>query len=82
MDAVRRYDILDTPPDGAYDRVATLAARLFDAPVTTVTIVDTDRIASGSRPRTAWSCCQFRSTAGPVSELIGDDSPYAARGPT
>lgn len=44
MDAVRRYDILDTPPDGAYDRVAALAAHLFDVPVAAVTIVDTDRI--------------------------------------
>ncbi|MFF1405392.1 PP2C family protein-serine/threonine phosphatase [Streptomyces sp. NPDC058294] len=42
--AVRRYDILDTPPDGAFDRVAGLAARLFDVPVATITIVDTDRI--------------------------------------
>ncbi|MFI7320170.1 PP2C family protein-serine/threonine phosphatase [Streptomyces venezuelae] len=44
MAAVRRYDILDTPPDGAYDRVASLAARLFEVPVATVTIVDEDRI--------------------------------------
>ena len=42
--AVARYDILDTPPDGAYDRVAALAARLFEVPVATVTIVDEDRI--------------------------------------
>ncbi|GAA2246279.1 hypothetical protein GCM10010145_11560 [Streptomyces ruber] len=42
--AVRRYDILDTPPDGAFDRVAALAARLLDAPAATVTIVDTDRV--------------------------------------
>ncbi|WP_225828247.1 GAF domain-containing protein [Streptomyces naphthomycinicus] len=44
MEAVRRYDILDTPPDGAFDRVAALAARLFDVPVATVTVVDEDRI--------------------------------------
>ncbi|MET7575658.1 GAF domain-containing SpoIIE family protein phosphatase [Streptomyces sp. NPDC005492] len=44
MEAVRRYDILDSPPDGAFDRVAALAARLFDVPVATVTIVDEDRI--------------------------------------
>jgi len=42
--AVRRYDILDTPPDGAFDRIAALAARLFDAPAATVTIVDADRV--------------------------------------
>ncbi len=44
IEAVRRYDILDTPPDGAYDRIARLAARWFDVPVATVTIVDEDRI--------------------------------------
>ncbi|MBW5420374.1 SpoIIE family protein phosphatase [Streptomyces sp. BG9H] len=44
LSAVRRYDILDTPPDGAFDRVAALAGRLFDVPVATVTIVDSDRI--------------------------------------
>ncbi|MFJ6000454.1 PP2C family protein-serine/threonine phosphatase [Streptomyces sp. NPDC092370] len=44
IEAVRRYDILDTPPNGAFDRVAAMAARLFDVPVATVTIVDTDRI--------------------------------------
>jgi hypothetical protein len=43
--AVRRYDILDTPPDGAFDRVANLAARLFRVPIATVTIVDEDRAA-------------------------------------
>ena len=42
--AVARYSILDTPPDGAFDRVAALAARWFDVPIATVTIVDSDRI--------------------------------------
>ncbi|MHB1930064.1 MAG: PP2C family protein-serine/threonine phosphatase [Acidimicrobiales bacterium] len=42
--AVRRYDILDTPPDGAFERVTAVAARLFDVPVAIVSIVDEDRI--------------------------------------
>ena len=42
--AVQRHDILDTPPDGAFDRVASLAARIFDVPIATVSIVDHDRI--------------------------------------
>ncbi len=29
LQVLRRYDILDTPPDGAFDRVTSLAARLF-----------------------------------------------------
>lgn len=42
--AVRRYEILDTPPDGTFDRIAAAAARLFDVPIGIVSIVDTDRI--------------------------------------
>jgi sigma-B regulation protein RsbU (phosphoserine phosphatase) len=42
--AVRRYDILDSPPDGAFDRICALAARVFDVPIASVTIVDEDRI--------------------------------------
>jgi sigma-B regulation protein RsbU (phosphoserine phosphatase) len=33
LDAVRRYDILDTAPDAALDRIAALAAQLFQAPM-------------------------------------------------
>ncbi len=41
---VRRYAIVDTPPDGAFDRVAALAARIFGVPIAIVAIVDHDRI--------------------------------------
>jgi signal transduction histidine kinase len=44
MAAVHRYDILDTPRDGAFDRVTELAARLFGVPISIVSIVDEDRI--------------------------------------
>ena len=44
MAAVRRYDILDTPPDGAFDRIAAAAASLFSVPIAIVSIVDSDRI--------------------------------------
>ncbi len=47
--AVRRYDVFDTPPDGAFDRITTLAARLHGVPISTVTIVDEDRILLLSR---------------------------------
>ncbi|MCR5869732.1 MULTISPECIES: sensor histidine kinase [unclassified Sphingomonas] len=42
--AVRRYDILDTPPDGAFDRITALAARRFRVPISIISIVDEDRI--------------------------------------
>jgi two-component sensor histidine kinase len=44
MAAVKRYEILDTPPDGAFDRVTAIAARRFDAPISIISIVDHDRI--------------------------------------
>ena len=47
--AVRRYEILDTPRDGAFDRVTELAARLFNVPISIVSIVDEDRIWFKSR---------------------------------
>ena len=44
MAAVRRYDVLDTPPDGAFDRITALAARRFGVPISIISIVDEDRI--------------------------------------
>lgn len=60
MAAVRRYDVLDTPPDGAFDRITALAARLFDVPISIISIVDEDRI---------W----FKSHHGLPVEQIGRD---------
>jgi signal transduction histidine kinase len=42
--SVRRYQILDTPPDGAFDRITALAARIFGVPISIVSVVDEDRI--------------------------------------
>lgn len=42
--AVHDYAILDTPPDGTFDKITALAAKLFDVPIAIVSIVDIDRI--------------------------------------
>ena len=49
MAAIRRYDILDTPPDGAFERITRLAATLLSTPIAIVSIVDEDRIWFKSR---------------------------------
>jgi len=49
MMAVRRYDILDSPPDGAFDRTTAIASRLFNVPIAIISIVDNDRILFKSR---------------------------------
>ncbi|WP_052475957.1 GAF domain-containing sensor histidine kinase [Cohnella kolymensis] len=42
--ALRRYQILDTPPDGAFDRITSLASELLNVPVAITSLVDTERI--------------------------------------
>lgn len=42
--AIRHFDILDTPADGAFDRLTKLAGRIFEVPIAIITIVDSDRI--------------------------------------
>lgn len=42
--AVHRLRILDTPADGAFDRIARIASSALDMPIAIVSIVDTDRI--------------------------------------
>ncbi|MFQ4148811.1 protein kinase [Arthrobacter sp. LAPM80] len=49
MDAVHEYRILDTPPDGSFDKITALAAKLFNVPIAIVSIVDHDRIWFKSR---------------------------------
>ncbi|MFQ4137952.1 PAS domain S-box protein [Nodosilinea sp. PGN35] len=47
--AVRRYQILDTPPEEAFDRITAIAARVLDVPIALISLVDGDRIWFKSR---------------------------------
>ena len=44
LKALKRYDILDTPPDGSFDRITSLASKMFNMPIALITLVDSDRI--------------------------------------
>lgn len=41
--ALQRYNILDTPPEAAFDRITKLAARLFNMPIALISLVDDSR---------------------------------------
>jgi diguanylate cyclase (GGDEF)-like protein len=43
LTALAKYDILDTPPEEAFDRITRLTARIFDVPISTVTFLDGHR---------------------------------------
>ena len=60
LQALMRYDILDTPADGSFDRVTKMAAKIFKVPIALITLVDEDRI---------W----FKSKYGLDVEQIGKD---------
>lgn len=63
--AIERYDILDTPADGTFDRITRLASRLFEVPIAIVSLVDHDRI---------W----FKSHHGLEVEQVGRDAGLCA----
>ncbi|MEM9666298.1 MAG: ATP-binding protein [Bacteroidota bacterium] len=43
LHALRAYEVLDTPPEEAFDRVTHLAARIFGVPISLVSLVEEDR---------------------------------------
>ena len=44
IEALKKLGLLDTPPDGSFDKITQLAATLFDVPISIISLVDTDRI--------------------------------------
>ncbi len=60
VSALNRYELLDTPADGTFDKMTALAARVFNVPIALVSLVDSDRI---------W----FKSRYGLEAQQIGRD---------
>ena len=44
IEALKRYRILDTPPENAFDHIATLAAQIFNVPISLVSLVDREQV--------------------------------------
>ena len=44
LDALDRFEVLDTPPEPEFDRVVHLAARLFRAPAAAISLIDEHRL--------------------------------------
>jgi signal transduction histidine kinase/ActR/RegA family two-component response regulator len=43
LEALRSYEVLDTPPERAFDEIAQLAAEICGAPIAVINFVDADR---------------------------------------
>lgn len=72
--ALHGYEILDTPPDGAFDRVTALAAHHFNVPVALVSLVDEDRIWFKSRH--GWEADEIPRSPGLCASVILSDEAY------
>lgn len=44
IEVLKKYDILDTPADGTFDKITQLASTIFKVPIAIISLVDTDRI--------------------------------------
>jgi GGDEF domain-containing protein len=94
LDALRKLNLLDTPPSEAFDRITRMAARLFDLPIAAVSLTDSDRqwfksrvgVAHDTIPRLRAPCGEIAdaSTTLVIPDLLDDaffrDSPLAASG--
>ncbi|MEO5673313.1 MAG: GAF domain-containing protein, partial [Chitinophagales bacterium] len=44
LENLYHYDIIDTPADGSFDEITSLASKIFNVPIAIITLVDVDRI--------------------------------------
>jgi len=49
ISAVRRYGVLDTAPDESFDRIARIAGRILNSPISLMSIVDEERVFHKAR---------------------------------
>lgn len=44
VEALKRYQILNTPPEQSFDNIARLATQIFDLPVSLISFIDTENV--------------------------------------
>ena len=74
LEAVKRYAILDTASDESFDAITALAADIFDVPVSTISLVDHDRIWFKSHHGLAMS--EIGREQGLCGSAIHSDGPW------
>lgn len=75
LEALRRYDILDTPPEAGFDELTMLAADICEVPVAAMTLMDGNRLWFKSRfhidavevPWNVVLCRHVVETAAPIT---------------
>jgi EAL domain-containing protein (putative c-di-GMP-specific phosphodiesterase class I)/GGDEF domain-containing protein len=83
LDALRKLNLLDTPPSEAFDRITRMAAQLFQLPIAAVSLTDSDRQWFKSRvgvehdtiPRRKAPCAQVADEGKMlvINDLLADE---------
>ena len=74
LNALKRYEILDTPAEGNFDRITLLGAKMFNVPIAIISLVDEDRIWFKSSE--GLSVQQIERTPGLCASAILSDDIY------
>ena len=83
LEALRKLNLLDTPPSEAFDRITRMAAQMFNLPIAAVSLTDSDRqwfksrvgVAHDTIPRMGAPCGQVadESKMLVIHDLLEDD---------
>jgi len=78
LNALRRYAILDTPPEGAFDRITALASEVLSVPIAVVSFVDSARVwfKSVHAPSGGLLAREIDRAPGLCSATIAQDGAY------
>jgi len=68
LDALKRLDLLDTPPGESFDRITRMASQIFGLPIAAVSLTDSDRQWFKSRVGVEhWSVTRGKAPCAPVA---------------
>ena len=74
LSELRRYEILDTPPEEFFDRITAVAASLFQTPISLISLVDQNRVWFKSR--IGMGICELAKEPGLCSSAIQGSDVY------
>lgn len=74
LEALRAFELLDTPADGSLDHITALAANYFNTPVSLISLVDEDRIWFKSRH--GLDATEVRVESGLCASAFSQNSEY------